>query len=303
MDGEDKTLRDFRLSPKVEKSRIDFAIRGSMRHQLLISDALPLVEQKISEFGNKISVSCSFGSCSVAILHMALKVNPDIKVIFNDTTVLYPEDYAYRDLLKEEWNLNLVETKPIKPFWTCWKEYGPPTIRRQYYHSYAKYKTLWKRHTFQEKTGKPACCWFCKDKPFLNACKQQNIEATLVGLRATESRARMYYAADYGQVHFAKRYKIWKINPILFWDQARLDTYFLENHIPKNKLYTERGLRRNGCQPCTGFLNWEQQLAQTNPKLYHFVQQTRGVKLMDDFIERENDRVDGCIKESLEAYF
>ena len=292
-----------RLSPKIEDSRIRFALRGCKRKELPLFDAEQLVKDSVVEFVDNLSVSWSAGRCSTAVLHMALQANPKIKVVLNDTTVLFPEDYAYIERLKRQWDLNLTITKPIKPFWKVWKEYGPPTIRRQYYQSYAQHKGLWKRHTFQEKTGKPACCWFCKDKPFLLAAKELDLKATLCGLRCSESRARMYYAADYGQKHFTKRHKIWKINPVLFWTRQQLIQYFLENKIPENEVYTKLGLDRNGCVPCTGYLGWEKQLAKINPKMYHYVQKLRGTTLIDDFITLENEVVDRCVQGMLEDWF
>jgi len=284
------------ISPKIEEARIQFGLRGCRNKDLPLYEPMELVEQAFDEFGDALAVSWSAGRCSTAVLHMALQINPNVKVVFDDTTVLYPEDYAYKDLISVGWDLNpLIITKPIKPFWACLKEYGLPTIRRQYYHSYKRLKGMGrKRHTYQEKTGKPACCWFCKDKPFLLARKEHNIEATLVGLRCTESHARMYYAADYGMKHFAKRYKIWKLNPILFWDQKQLDRYFLEEKLPESEVYTKLGFSRNGCMPCTGFLNWEKQLAKKNPKMYRYVQKLRGVNLMDDFLTLEDEGLRDC---------
>jgi len=295
------------ISPRIEDSRIRFALKTLERKQCQVLSPRQLVEEAVEEFGDNLAVSWSGGHCSTAVLHMALEINPKIKVVFGDTTVLYPEDYAFRDLLLSEWALNLIVTKPVKPFWQCIKEYGFPTVRRQYYQRYTKFKDLRKRHTYQEKTGKPACCWFCKDKPFLLACKEHEIKASLVGLRCSESRARMYYAADYGQKHYTKRYKVWKINPILFWRATDLKHYFTANELPQNEVYTKLKLERNGCMPCTGFINWEKQLARLNPKMYRYIQKLRGVFLMDDFIEMENQLADQCGIETrpktLDAWF
>jgi len=283
------------ISPKIEESRIKFALRGCKTKELQVYDPKELVKEAVDKFGESLAVSCSFGRCSIAVLHMAWDLNPRIKVVFDNTTVQYQETYAYRDFLVKEWDLNFIETFPIRPFWDVIKEHGLPTIRRQYYHSYARMKgQKWKRHTFQEKTGKPACCWFCKDKPFLNARKEHGIEATLMGLRVCESRARMYFGADYGQAHFTKRHKIMKYNPILFWTRDELVRYLEQHNIPQSEVYTKLGLERNGCMPCTGFLNWEKQLARINPKMYKYVQRLRGVSLIDDFLQLEDQAFNGC---------
>ena len=238
------------ISKAIEESRLKFA---RQRCPTPILEPIDCIKRALKYFENSFAVSCSFGSCSVAVLHMTLKLNPHIPVMFQNTTVQYPETYEYRDRLVNEWGINLIETKPVKPFWDVIKEYGLPTIRRKYYYSYQKLKGLKrKRHTFQEKTGKPACCWFCKDKPFLNACKNFGIIATLTGLRVAESKTRMYFGADYGQFHFTKRHKIMKYHPILFWSREQLDRYFEKHNIPKSEVYTKLGLERNGCMPCTG---------------------------------------------------
>jgi len=269
---------------KIESLRIKFALKGKEP-----IDAQELIRKAIIQFGEQLTVSWSAGACSTVVLHMAWKLNPEIKVVLCDTTQLYPQDIYYMRKMRDEWNLNLTVTKPIKPFWKVWREYGAPTIRRQYYHGVKKYGK--NRHTFQEKTGKPACCWFCKDKPFLDFCKKENIQATFTGIRCSESVARMYYAQDYGQWHFTKRQKLWKVNPILFWTNKQVQNYFIENHLPKNEVYTKLGLKRNGCMPCTGFIGWRKQLSKVNPKMLKFVLKTFGETQIEDFIIQENE---GC---------
>jgi len=287
------------ISEKLEIARINFARKNHKHMDWQFQEGIELIEKAYRQLGEGLAVSWSAGQCSTVVLHMALQVNPKIKVVLNDTTVLYPQDYEYIKTICSKFGIKhqLSITKPVKPFWDCIKEYGLPTIRRAYYHMDRN------RRSFQEKRGKPACCWFCKDKPFLLWAKANNIKGTLTGLRACESRARQYYAADYGTEHFTKRQNMWKFNPILFWTTKQVKTYFLENGIPQNKVYTELGLPRNGCQPCTGFVLWEKQLAKTNLRMYRFIQSLRGQQLIDQYsnLEWENQLVDNCVKESVEA--
>lgn len=290
------------INEKIEIARINFA-RRSHKHvdvNWQFQEGIELIEKAYRQLGESLAVGWSAGQCSTVVLHMALQVNPKIKVVLNDTTVLYPQDYEYVKTVCSKFGIEhqLSITKPVKPFWDCIKEYGLPTIRRAYYHMDRN------RRSFQEKRGKPACCWFCKDKPFLLWAKANNVKGTLTGLRACESRARQYYAADYGTEHFTKRQNMWKFNPILFWTTKQIKEYFIEHNIPQNKVYTELGLPRNGCQPCTGFLSWEKQLAKTNLKMYRYIQSLRGQKMIDMYnndLERENELVDNCVKESVET--
>jgi phosphoadenosine phosphosulfate reductase len=274
------------ISPKIEESRIRKALRDCKEHGFEVLEPLECVKKAVAQFGDSLVVSCSFGSCSVVVLHMALQLNPNIKVVFNNTGVEYPETYAYRDLLKKEWNLNLIETKPIKSFWQCVKQYGFPLYRG----SYKKGDSKLGKPSF----GKPKCCVYLKELPFKKFAQEHTIKATITGLRAGESRARMFAFSQFGQNYSTKKfYNIMKINPIAFWTHGQVWQYLKDNNIPINEIYL-KGKDRSGCMPCTGFLHWEQQLAKTNVKMYHYVQKLRGVSLMDDFLNLEDENFNRC---------
>jgi len=266
------------ISRKIEESRIQFALRGCRDKGFEVFAPKELIKKAIDEFGDTLVVSCSFGSCSVAVLHMAWDLNPRIKVVFDNTGVEYSETYAYRDKLVKEWDLNFGETKPIKSFWQCVKEYGFPLIRQ----------------TGRSKFKKPQCCTYLKEKPFKNYCRSNDIKATLTGLRCSESGVRMLAISQVGQFYLHKTSQIWKFHPIAFWNHKQVWEYFEKNDIPMNEVYTKHGLSRSGCMPCTGFLNWEKQLARINPKMYHYVQKLRGVSLIDDFIQLEDQAYHDC---------
>jgi phosphoadenosine phosphosulfate reductase len=77
---------------------------------------MDIIKQGIKRYGNHSAVACSFGKDSMVVLYMALRVNPDIKVIFNNSGVEFPETIRIKNRLKSDWNLNLIETKPDKTF-------------------------------------------------------------------------------------------------------------------------------------------------------------------------------------------
>jgi len=271
---------------KVEEARITKALRDCREHGFEILEPTQCVEEALRKFGDKLCVSCSFGACSVVVLHMALQIKPDIKVVFNNTGVKYPETYTYRDLLKKQWNLNLIETVPVKSFWQCIKEYGFPLYRSSY-------------HAGENKLGKPSygkpkCCVYLKELPFKHYAKENSIQASITGLRAGESRARMFAFGQFGQNFATKKFfNLTKFNPIAFWTHKQVHDYLATNKIPINALYL-KGKDRTGCMPCTGYKDWERQLAKGNPKMYRIVQRLRGVSLLDSFLDMENAVVDSC---------
>lgn len=269
------------ISERVERSRIEYAVRNC---PVEILEPQEVIRKSIETHGDKLAVSCSFGHCSVVVLHMALQMNPNIKVVFNDTRVEYPETYAYRDLLREKWNLNLIETKPVKPFWQCIREYGFPMIRRRYKN---------KKRLHGPGTDKPKCCVFCKELPMKGACEKFGIEATLTGLRCAESSVRMFTLAQRGQSYQTTKYgKLWRYHPLGFWCHKQVSDYLAENSLPVNEIYKK--VDRSGCMPCTGFLHWEKQLAKTNLKMYRIVQRMRKVNLFDNYLDFENSLVANC---------
>ncbi|MCJ7455271.1 phosphoadenosine phosphosulfate reductase family protein [Candidatus Bathyarchaeota archaeon] len=104
--------------------------------------------------------------------------------------------------------------------------------------------------------------------------KQFGIEAEITGMRAAESRARMFAFSQFGQNYTSHKYGvITKFNPLAFWTHEQVWSYLREHQIPVNPIYEK--VPRSGCMPCTGFLGWEKQLAKTNPRMYRYVQKLR----------------------------
>lgn len=198
---------------------------------------------------------------------MALKYDPNIKVIFNNTGVEFPETIRYKNKIAKEWNLNLIETKPYKKnFWKCIEDYGVPGIRVK-----------------NKGSNTPMCCIYCKEKPAFKRFKEEGIKAVFTGITAEESRQRKLLVMRYdngvgekdnikfcGQRYYAKTQNLWKIHPIAYWKEKEVWDYIKENNIPINEVYTKwNGIYdRCGCLPCTAYLDWEKKLSKSHPKLY-----------------------------------
>lgn len=231
-------------------------------------DAEELIKQAIKRHGEQLGVACSFGKDSLVVLHMALKYNPNIKVIFLNTGVEFPETIAFKNRLCKEWKLNLFESKPIKSFWQCIKDYGVPTYRG--------------RGTART----PKCCHYCKEKPAEVIQKEIGVNAILTGLMASESRQRKLTMMRYdhkkapimsfgdvefcGQRWFSKHDICWKYHPIAYWKAQDVWNYIHQNDIPVNPVYYKwNGIYdRCGCLPCTAYIGWEKKLSKSHKGLY-----------------------------------
>ncbi len=233
-------------------------------------EAEALVKQAINRHRDNIAVACSFGKDSMAVLHMALKHDPDIKVIFENTGVEFVETIRFKNKIREEWNLNLFETKPLKSFWQCIEEYGLPTVRK----------------SRGKGSNAPRCCYYLKEKPGLILQRELGVTAIITGLQACESRSRTLLAMRYdnkkapymekddlefcSQRWYTRSTDTWGYHPIMLWPTARVWEYISENNVPINEVYTKwNGLYpRCGCLPCTAYLSWGERLSVSHPRLY-----------------------------------
>jgi len=228
-----------------------------------------LVKKFIDKYKDKCAVSCSFGKDSMLVMWMALKVDPNIKVIFANTGVEYSQTKKFYPLIIRELNLNFHEAKPIKTFFQCVREYGYPDIRYT-----------------GDKKGRhaPKCCEYLKEKPLINMYKELDIGVSFQGLSADESYTRRWVIIRYGDAYKTKRRahkEMWKVYPLAYWNIDEVWQYTKENSIPVNPAYEL--VDRVGCLPCTGHLRWQEQMALVNYKMYRKVQHDLGQNLIEDY--------------------
>ena len=161
-------------------------------------------------------VSFSGGKDSLVVLHMTLTIDPDVPVIFNNTTVEFPETISYVKKLAKEWDFNLYITFPEESFLKKVKENG-----------WASHKNRW-------------CCRFCKDEPAFKVLRRLKITAELTGALRTDSMYRRYLKPV--SIPSKEPY-ILRINPLYDWNEHEVWRYIRSKSLPYNPLY-DRGYRR-----------------------------------------------------------
>jgi len=247
------------LSFKTEAQE-QFLIRLA-RNGAIAPHAVQIIRKAIKNHGESLAVAWSGGRCSTVMLHMVLKVNPKIKVMFVNTGVEFPETVRFVEKTSKDWDLNLTIVKPERTFWDIVKEHGFPNPRKP---GDAKKR---------KRSGDiPPCCWWLKKKPFKKFAEESGVEAIITGMRAGESWVRALVLREKGaQFYFVKSESIWKYHPLAFWSTRKVSDYVVENNITLNPLYEK--IDRNGCWPCTAFVGWRENLMKVNPKLYDFMNQ------------------------------
>ena len=221
-------------------------------------EKLARAKQLIRMFVNKNAcVSCSFGKDSTVVLWLCLQENPKIPVIYNNTGIEWKETLEFKNQLKEAWNLNLIESRPIMSYWQVWKRIKEKGLRSQ----------------DGSKKGSDLCCDYLKEIPFRHIVKEHGFQFGFTGITAIESRQRMFTACQKGMEYYSKKDNITKIHPILYWTEQEVWDFISRTHIPVNSAYEKYGLNRLGCMFCVSHKEWRKQMARTNLKAYRFIQE------------------------------
>jgi len=177
------------------------------------------------------------------------------------------------------WGINYYELHPDTNFWKIVEEYGMPKFR-QFGGS--------KRTKLLERYGKkvarrPMCCFMLKEKPRYKFYNENNIEADITGLRASESRIRAIHIGQRGQIYQVTKPKDFTVyHPIALWSNRKCEHYLEKHNIPHNPVYDTQ--TRNGCWACTAYRGWKKNILKYNYKMYRLLQHKKGVMLMDDYI-------------------
>lgn len=247
------------------------------------------IETALSKHKNS-AVLCSFGKDSEVTLHIIKNIHPQIEVVYSNTKVEYPDTIRFKQQLIEEWNLNLIELKPIEgwDFWKVIEKYGFPVGQRLGASATSK------------------CCYYLKKKPMDKAQREHKWDLLIDGMTIYESRQRFLNLKKYISVQgyrYNKKQKLHRLSPILDWTPTDVWDYIEKNNIPYNSFYdkeipeipdlTKRGIKagggyirclRLGCWCCTIPMkynpNYLKHLRIFYPKLHQLLLQKGLAKFM-----------------------
>lgn len=180
-----------------------------------VQRSLELIEQAYAEYGDGVVVANSLGKDSVAVWHLAKRVNPKIRGFVITTRYKPPETVKFM-------NDQVARYPELKVFRNDAK------IPDKLY-----------------LTNPDRCCDLLKVEPTRRAIKEMNVSSWVTGLRCTEGRTR----TDFREVEERDPGLI-KLNPILIWYEREVWQYLALNQVPVNPLYA-KGYRSLGCEPCT----------------------------------------------------
>lgn len=169
------------------------------------------VEWAVDRFGKDLALAASFQD--VALIHLAVAVDPGIEVVFCDTEAHFPETLAFVGEVRDRWGLNLTVTRPgpEADAWPC---------------------------------GTERCCALRKVEPLRRALEGKR--AWLTSLKRSDAPTR----AGAPIVGWDPVFEVVKVNPLATWTDEDVDGYLKDHDLPVHPL-VPRGYPSIGCAPTT----------------------------------------------------
>jgi 3'-phosphoadenosine 5'-phosphosulfate sulfotransferase (PAPS reductase)/FAD synthetase len=270
-----------------------------------------------SRYEGQVYVSFSGGKDSTVLLHLVRSLFPEVKAVFIDTGLEYPE---IKEFVKTFDNVEVL--RPKMSFKQVLEKYGYPVVSKEiscgiFEISHTKSLKLRNKRLYGDDkgNGKISECWkFLIDAPFKispfccnvmkkNPAKHFEKKSGLRPLVATmteESRLRETAWTMQGCNAFNAARPI--SSPLSFWTEQDVLTYIKLKSIKiasvygsieqdvKGTYYTT-GCNRTGCVFCLFGIHRDttpnriQRLATTHPKLYKYCLDVLGLRQVMDFLK------------------
>jgi phosphoadenosine phosphosulfate reductase len=169
-------------------------------------------------------LTCSFQAEDIIVLDLLRKRLPKIPVLFLETGYHFVETYRFRDQVKREWDLNLVNVTPKK------------TVAQQE----SEFGILYRNEPTK-------CCQLRKVEPLMEALEP--FEIWFTGLRREQSptRKNLRKAEDH---RLPSGKTVLKVSPLADWTWAEVWEYTGANRLKYLPQY-DQGYASIGCEPCT----------------------------------------------------
>ncbi|MEK7870275.1 MAG: phosphoadenylyl-sulfate reductase [Nitrospirota bacterium] len=184
-----------------------------------------VLTEAIKRFAPKIVVACSFGAEDVVLVDMVHRIDPSIPLFYLDTDFLFPETYATRDRIIQQYALKPAQVIQVQSLLTPDQQaaqHGP---------------ALWS-------TEPDRCCQLRKVEPLTRVLK--GYDAWITGIRRDQSPTR----ANAGLIEWDSKFQLVKVNPLARWTWADVWTYIKVYEVPYNPLH-DQNYPSIGCTHCT----------------------------------------------------
>ena len=175
-----------------------------------------------SAYGEDIALATGMGVEGMALLDMAHRINPNLKVFTGDTEFLFPETYDLIERVESRYGITIER---------LYSDLTPHDQERTYG------KALWASDPDQ-------CCNLRKVEPLRR--KLATLDAWVTAIRRDQTSAR----AAIRKIDWDQKFELLKISPLADWTREQVWSYVLENNVPYNPLH-DRNFPSIGCTHCT----------------------------------------------------
>jgi phosphoadenosine phosphosulfate reductase len=186
------------------------------------ASAEEIIAWALGRFSPRITLATGFGAEGVALIDIALKLDPALDIFFLDTGFLFPETYELRDQLEARYGIKIRAIEPVLTPALQEELHGP---------------SLWAASPDQ-------CCALRKIEPLKRALA--GFDAWVAAIRRDQTAAR----ATARVVEWDSRWQLVKVNPLANWTSRDVWRYVVRNGLPYNPLH-DIGYSSIGCVQCT----------------------------------------------------
>src|SRR5437588_187661 len=177
--------------------------------------------------GGRVAIVTGLQSEGMAVVDMAIAIDPDVRVVTIDTGRLPEATYRYLDMVREHYGRGIEIAFPDQALVQAMvNEHGANAF-------------------YRSPERRLDCCHVRKVEPLERVLV--TLDCWLTGLRRSQSRSRAsteVVAVD------DEHGGVVKVNPLASWSAAEVVAYLEARGVPRHPLYAE-GYRSIGCAPCT----------------------------------------------------
>lgn len=287
-------------------NKLELKQRQSLPLQAKINHTKMVIREWYDYYEGDVYVAFSGGKDSTVLLHLVRSIYPDVKAVYVNTGLEYPEIVNFIRVTE-----NVVWLKPTMNFREVLEHHGYPIISKVQATSIRKLTTQNLSERYRNKllhgdergsAGKLSDKWhYLLDAPFKvsekccdvmkkNPVKKFEKDTKLHGITgemASDSSLRETNYLRYGCNVFDANYP--KSRPLSIWTDEDIWEYIKMYNIPYSKIY-DTGVKRTGCVFCMFGVHLEKEpnrfqiLKQTHPKLYNYCIDKLGLGQVLDYI-------------------
>ncbi len=222
------TTLDLAPAPTDDRVVFDDLEIGEIAVDLDDQEPEDVIEWSLETFGDRIAIVTALQEDGMAVLDMAARIKPDVRVITVDTGRLPQETYDFIDEVRAhyprtQWDVLFPDAAEIE---AMVRRRGPNLFRNSV-------------------PERMLCCQIRKVRPLVKAL--QGLDAWFTGLRRDQWASR----AAIKKVELDHDHEgIVKVNALADWEGDEVKAYLEENDVPVHPLYAQ-GYTSFGCAPCT----------------------------------------------------